>query len=353
MVSLSTAKAVMKSAVKNSVPTALLDFARRYRRGAVAPFPIYLDYPIRPRPRYGWGAMPHPLLYSLINNNRDSYRTLIGEFSSYKNGLQVIPWEKPDEPFAPYWSNPWVRGIDAASLYAFPHLFTSNLYIEIGSDDSTKFVRKSIKDNRLKTQIISVDPEPRAEIDLLCDSVIRSPVEEIDITLFDQLQSGDILMVDNSHRCFQNSDVTAIFLDILPRLKVGVIIYIDDILLPYDYPPGWLARYYSEQYVLAVMLLADSGRRYETLLPAAFISMDREFRKLIEASWREIGIESRLPIAGNGFWMRVKAGQGIALTVPSAMDNAAREAVEVFFREDNIAQAALAQWNARTRERSP
>jgi len=64
-------------------------------------------------------------------------------------------------------------------------------------------------------------------------------------------------MVDNSHRCFQNSDVTVVFLDVLPRLRSGVIIYIDDVYLPYDYPPEWSMRYYSEQYLLAVVVAPE------------------------------------------------------------------------------------------------
>src|SRR5262249_2165090 len=210
MISLSAAGSLMKSRfVKSSllaVP-AVVEFARKYRAHY---FPIYLDYPVRPLPRYGWGAIPHPLLYSLIDNNRDTYASFIGKFASYKNCLQLIPQENPQDASSPYWHNLWVEGIDAVSLYAFPHVFKSNLYIEIGSGNSTKFVRRSICDNELQTQMISIDPQPRAEIDSLCDSLIRSSLEQVNVTVFDQLQSGDILMIDNSHRCFQNSSVTVV-----------------------------------------------------------------------------------------------------------------------------------------------
>lgn len=33
-----------------------------------------------------------------------------------------------------------------------------------------------------------------------------------------------------------NSDVTVFFIDILPRLRSGVIGHVHDITLPYDYP---------------------------------------------------------------------------------------------------------------------
>jgi len=45
---------------------------------------------------------------------------------------------------------------------------------------------------------------------------------------------------------FQNSDATVFFLDVLPRLKPGVVVHVHDIFWPFDYPSIWRARYYSE-----------------------------------------------------------------------------------------------------------
>jgi hypothetical protein len=72
--------------------------------------------------------------------------------------------------------------------------------------------------------------------------------------------AGDVLFFDGSHRCLQNSDVTAFFLDVLPELPSGVIVGIHDIVLPNDYPSVWKDRYYSEQYILAAYLLGAQER---------------------------------------------------------------------------------------------
>src|SRR5262249_53311437 len=117
---------------------------------------------------------------------------------------------------------------------------------------------------------------------------------------------NDILMVDNSHRCFQNSDVTVLFLEVLPRLRPGVLVYLDDIYLPHDYPPEWVSRYYSEQYLLAVLLLADAQHRYDILFPAWFVCTDEGLRRTAEETWNDIGLGGRVPIDANGFWMRVR-----------------------------------------------
>jgi hypothetical protein len=84
-----------------------------------------------------------------------------------------------------------------------------------------------------------LDPEPRAQIDALCDTSIRRRLEDCDLSMFDQLEAGDILFFDGSHRVFTNSDVTVFFLELMPRLKPGVIVHIHDIFLPCS---SWIAR---------------------------------------------------------------------------------------------------------------
>ena len=44
-------------------------------------------------------------------------------------------------------------------------------------------------------RIVSIDPEPRAAIDNICDEVIRAGLETCDLSIFDQLEAGDILFL--------------------------------------------------------------------------------------------------------------------------------------------------------------
>jgi len=229
---------------------------------------------------------------------------LTNRFLNYSSLLAAIPIEKPDDTTAPYWHNTYFGGLSAVALYCFPCLLGSRLYVEIGSGNSTKFVHRSIIDNGLPTKIISIDPTPRAEIDEICDEVIREPLERIGTDFFADLHDGDILMIDGSHRCLQNSDVVVIFLEILPRLNPGVLIYFDDIYLPYDYPPEWRDRYYSEQYMLATLLLSDNRKRYEIVLPQMFMNRDKELNLMVSEFWKEVGIDSGI---GNGMWIRVRS----------------------------------------------
>jgi hypothetical protein len=287
-----------------------LSFARttnRVLRGIryESEYPLFVDYPISPTHRYGWGKPAHPALLALIDMNREKYAALIPRMiTDASRGLRTIS-NQPKAYGRPHWENRFIQGLDATTLYAFPKLFDSRQYLEIGSGESTKFVRQSIHDHALPLWLTSVDPAPRAEIDTLCDEVIRAPLETLDPAVVDRLNGNDILMFDGSHRCFQNSDVEVFFLEILPRLKPGVLVFIHDIFLPYDYRPEWAKRWYSEQYMLAVMLMADQQRRYEILFPSLFIDFDPDLRAIAESSWTTAQIATPLPRGATSFWLRI------------------------------------------------
>lgn len=276
--------------------------AHMLRRGKHA---VYVDYALRHRPRYGWGRPPHEELMELLQRSCGGYERLLTSLARCADGLRRIP-VTPGAATDPYWMNGYVQDLDAAMLYALPRILKSRRYVEIGSGHSTRFVARAREDHGLDMRIVSIDPEPRAEIDSLCDELHRSPLEALPLDLFDTLEADDILMVDGSHRCFQNSDVSVVFLDILPRLAPGVLVYLDDVFLPLDYPPEWGERHYSEQYLLAVMLLADRGRRYEILFPGHFSHVDPGLRRLTDAFWRDVGVPGLVRTRPNGFLLRIR-----------------------------------------------
>ena len=63
------------------------------------------------------------------------------------------------------------------------------------------------------------------------------------------------------------------FLEVLPRLAPGVLVHVHDIFLPCDYPAAWTARLYSEQYLLAAMLLGMTST-FRVVLPNYFVCSD-------------------------------------------------------------------------------
>ena len=151
----------------------------------------------------------------------------------------------------------------------------------------------------------SIDPQPRNQIDTLCDTVIRKPLEDSDPAIFDALEPGDILFLDSSHRSFQGSDVTVFFLDILPRVRPGVIIHIHDIYLPDDYISGHVSRMWNEQYLLATALLFG-GDAFEILFPCWFVHRDPALSARANSALRRGPLEG-VNLYGASFWLTKRA----------------------------------------------
>ena len=288
-------KPLRRLAQSNGFFSLLYNFPRLFK----GYFPIFLDYPVTPVPRWGYGKPPHPQLYEMFARDRESYRQSLTDFLNYTAHLLAIPLRQPKGSDQPSWIHHWLDGLDTLALYGFVASRKPGTYLEIGSGYSTKLVRRAIRDHSLPTRLISIDPHPRAEIDALCDEIVRQPLEDTGLSRFEQLQAGDILFFDGSHRVFMNSDVTVFFLEILPRLKPGVLVHIHDIELPCDYMPERAHWYYSEQYLLAASLLAGH-RNYRVVLPNAFISREQDLVALVNPLWQQLpGVAFR----GSSFWL--------------------------------------------------
>ncbi len=270
-----------------------LDYLGRFwRRGDL----VQIDYPPRPRVRHGHGLPAHPRLAALLAAG--DYRPAAQALANLAPDLATIANNAdPARPDQPWWDSIWLPQLDAGILCAMLAHHRPARLLEIGSGMSTRFARWTINRFATGTHLHSIDPEPRAEIDAICDQVTRCGLEQTDIGLFLSLKEGDILFFDGSHRSFQNSDVTVFFTEILPELASGVIVHIHDIFLPYDYPPDWLGRLYNEQYLLAAMLLAGQTR-YDILWPGAFVADMAAINALLPPPFHDG--------RGGSFWLRVR-----------------------------------------------
>ncbi|HRD07186.1 MAG TPA: class I SAM-dependent methyltransferase [Saprospiraceae bacterium] len=265
---------------------------------------LFLDYKVEMKPRYGHGKPPHGTLYDIIDQKRGIYQDLLREAMGFEKYIAEIKDSTAQtDRSQPVWNNGFLPGLDIIGIYTLIARYRPSKYIEVGSGNSTKVAFKAKKDHNLAMEITSIDPMPRAEIDHLADRVIRQPFENTDLSLIDELNENDVLFIDNSHRILPNSDAMVFFMDILPRLKRGVIVHIHDIYLPYDYPQFMCDRAYSEQYGLAFYLLANA-QKYQPLFPAYFISEDKELASLIEPIWNHKNLLT-VERHGGSFWLRI------------------------------------------------
>lgn len=201
----------------------------------------------------------------------------------------------------PYWDQPWLPAGDAISIYTLIVSRKPDLYLEVGSGNSTKFARRAIRDFGLKTKIVSIDPNPRSEIDGICDRVIRKPMEKVNVTEIAAMVSpGDVVFVDGSHRSFQGSDVTICFTELLPALPHGVAFGVHDINVPYDYEPSFRDFFYNEQYLLFMYLLA--GAHNDLIISPVYFARHHE---RFSAILKDIMESPSIPTAnrgGSSFW---------------------------------------------------
>lgn len=272
--------------------------------------PIFLDYPVDAKPRYGYGKPPHPELSRILSRDENRYAALLADLLRFSGDLLRIAPREPKTSAEPCWINEWLEGLDTFALYGMVASRDAATLLEVGSGYSTKVSRRAIRDHQLRTKLISIDPHPRADINPLCDQVIRQRMEDCELSVFDQLVAGDIFFLDGSHRSFMNSDVTVFFLEILPRLKPGVLVHLHDIFLPLDYKPWWKYqfyphRYWNEQYLLAASLLAGHCG-YEIVLPNHYVSITSQLAGVLDSFWQNPQL-AEVPRGGSSFWIETRS----------------------------------------------
>lgn len=263
---------------------------------------LFLEYKVDMKPRYGHGKPPHEELFKIIDAHRKVYEDLLHKALAYKDKIWLIQ-EKATDNSSPTWNNGYLPGLDIIGIYTLLSTYRPRKYIEVGSGYSTKVAYKAKAEQNLPTTIISIDPYPRAEIDILADVVIRQPFENIDLAIIEELEDHDILFIDNSHRILPNSDSMVFFLEILQKLKKGVIVHIHDVYLPYDYPQFMCDRFYTEQYGLAMYLLANP-KKFKPILPNYFIFEDKALSDIISPIWNHENVRG-VEKHGGSFWLQI------------------------------------------------
>lgn len=157
-----------------------------------------------------------------------------------------------------YYRNDFYSYTDALVLSAFIEYLNPNKIIEIGSGFSSAVMHDVITYLNLNTTCYHIEPYP----DRL-KSVINKPIniiekrlQDVDLSLFRELQANDILFIDSTHVAKAGSDVNYYISQILPVLNSGVYIHIHDIFWPFEYSEEWLkeGRSWNECYILRAFL---------------------------------------------------------------------------------------------------
>jgi len=217
-----------------------------------------------------------------INFNQKNQLLLLKKLGQKFGQECVWPFEPTANPVDFFLNNQNFSYGCAAALHSMVREFKPRTIIEIGSGDSSKIISQALaankKENNKKATYVVIDPYPIGHVSFLkIDKYFKKRVELVNPNYFDKLGKNDILFIDSSHSVKIGSDVNFLYLDILPRLKPGVIVHIHDIGLPYEYPKAYATnevfrQFWTEQYLLQSFLIFNHD--FEILLPMAYIMTD-------------------------------------------------------------------------------
>ncbi|HEX2728060.1 MAG TPA: class I SAM-dependent methyltransferase [Beijerinckiaceae bacterium] len=227
----------------------------------LAPRGFFIPY------RYAGSANPagYPALHALFDAATESIDGLMQAIEAHRDDLQRIAADGGPARF----DQDWFPRLDAAALYALVRRERPRLIVEIGSGHSTRFLARAIADGGLATELVCIDPAPRAALDGLNLRHRQHLLSEADAGLFETLAPGDILFIDSSHVAMPGTDVDRLFLDVLPRLARGVLVHVHDVFLPDAYPAAWTWRGYNEQLLAGALL---QGRGYEIVFASHYVA---------------------------------------------------------------------------------
>ena len=203
----------------------------------------------------------------------EAQKALMYELAGFHDEIAALPRSATGDPHDFHFDNDRFSGLDAAVLYALVRHLKPRRFIEVGSGFSTLLtalaLRRNEADGAPPSEFVAIEPYPLEFLDGLdgLTKLIVQPVQEVPLSLFDDLGEGDVLFIDSSHVLKIGSDVQYLFLEVLPRLRKGVIVHVHDIFLPWEYPQEWVMReerFWNEAYLLQAFL--TDNRRVEVLL---------------------------------------------------------------------------------------
>lgn len=225
----------------------------------------------------------------------------------------MFPIEGPLEQPGFYLINGGYMAVDAHVYYCLIRHYKPRRIIEIGNGNSTLLAiaasNKNGEETGLRPKITSIDPYPWPMFKQGypgLDELVVKKVQEVPVSFFEQLEAGDMLFIDSSHVIRSGNDVHYEFLEILPRLKPGVLVHVHDISLPKPYPKVYFDNrlYWNEQYLLQAFLAFND--HFEVLWPGNYLMIKYPERML--AVFPEFQRMRRdYPMSEpTAFWMRVK-----------------------------------------------
>lgn len=213
-------------------------------------------------------GLPHTLPGIELNEAR--HRELLKAFAPLCAGDPVSQKQLKGRRF--YYENDFFCAGEALIYQSILRHVKPIRIVEVGSGYTTALLLDTA-DRYLNKPLecVSVEPFPDTLQHLLWREdwnriqLRRLPLQDVELSVFERLESNDILFIDSTHVSKTGSDVNYLFFEILPRLKSGVYLHFHDIYYPFEYPRKWVyeGRAWNEAYLLRAFLQFNSTFQIE------------------------------------------------------------------------------------------
>lgn len=219
-----------------------------------------------------------------------------------------LPFPRQQSPETRYWYENWAFSYaDAIFLYSMLRQLEPKRMIEAGSGfTSALMLDTSERFLSMPPRFTFIDPDVATLRALLRPGdepeIIASAVQDVPLTMFDELRADDILFIDSTHVSKTGSDVNHVIFEVLPRLREGVYVHFHDVFYPFEYPKEWAyeGRAWNEDYILRAFL--EFNDAFEIVLFGMYlVNAHRE--------WFAANMPLALENPGGSLWLRRRGGR--------------------------------------------
>jgi hypothetical protein len=186
----------------------------------------------------------------------------------------------PDETALASGPRPGYGVTESQILHCFIRSRGPQSVVEIGGGVTTAVMLEAsamnAREGGRSSGFFSIEPFPSSDLEAMPGVThIRLPCQEVSQSFFDQLETGDLLFVDSPCDVEAGSDVSRIYVDIIPRLRPGIFIHIHDIFLPYLYPRDLPQGFFDWQHTALVLALLINNPRLSVLCCESALHFER------------------------------------------------------------------------------